>query len=549
MLPKKRYRIPKYLYQRKILLIKAKILKRKYGYLFFRQAICKILPSEAIRHYQRNLKKTIMAAWIMLWYKERVEWKLIIKSDIHYKCNMLHRTFHLWRSYQIEKRSSKLKLQIAVLYSFQNDKRQVLLWTFNKWNIYKATQREKKRNYFIAKEHFRSKYNPYFLQSYFKRWIILSTSSLRDKFRMQKAITYFEHHLMHISFRKIFMYKNIQKIKTSYKKIYLAYYEKKLLKKIMNCWKIYIMVTYQEKQKNMLASNQYIFRLKQSTFHIIKLFARTNKNQKLQLVKLMKLQNKRLIRTTFVKFKLFGINKKIKRKNTKDAESFYSKNLLRKVLNVFRENAKTQKDENIKINDMVAKIKMQLRIAKMKFVFYKWKKYLSNSILKKRNKQIANAHFINQLLKHNMCAWKNFLQRNNYVRYKTGEMRHRVDLRILKKYLYIWKHNTEELSWSRSKLKNALHLHKCYLIEEGLLLLIKCGIVKKDQNFIRCRQISAKRLFLALKYFSLWKRNSLKFSMINVNKNILKSDSHTTITEWFPICFLAPRIFQNKTPL
>lgn len=227
MLINKGYYIPKYLFKRKLYFLKEKVLKRKYGYLFFRKAFSKILPSQATYHYKQNLKKKCFKAWIIVWYQERIEWKLLIKANIHYQFTLQQNIFRGWKHYQKNINFLKLKKQIAIIHSMKNSRRHTILWAYKKWKIFHRNQINKKLQNQAAKEFFKSKYKPEFLRNYFKRWMIFKIVSLQNRHGIQKATKYYESQLIYQSFEIMKKYTNKRLIKYETERRCVMIYKKK----------------------------------------------------------------------------------------------------------------------------------------------------------------------------------------------------------------------------------------------------------------------------------------------------------------------------------
>lgn len=551
MLTNKGYYIPKYLYKRKIYLLKEKVIKRKYGYLFFRKAVSKILPSQATLHYERNLKKKAVKVWIMFWYEERIEWKLIIKANIHYRLGLLQKILHKWKLYRISIRFEKLKKEIAIVHSLKNSRRQVISWAFNKWKIFIGYKRRKATNIRIAKEFFWSKYNPEFLRVFFKRWKILKTVSLRKKKIMQKTIKHYERYLIKVSFEKIKIYKTKRIFKHEFEKKYIVMYEKKMLSKIFVCWKKFVVMNRHKRENNLLAMQHYIFTSKQNCLLMFRKYTTMSITRKFKLNGFRQSHNKRLIAKYFDKLKRFKENGILKRKKIALADNLFHRNQIRKMFNKLKEYSHYCKNKQIRLAETIAKIKVELTFKKKKFLYEKWKTYYLQKLSKKHKYATAKVFAERQVLQNYLNAWKNFLFQKNAE--KSQIIRSCVfhNLKITKKYFETWKYHTGEMLLFQNHLTKALDLYKRHLVEEGLLLIIRSGFLQKDKNFEKSTQIFIRHLFLSYKYFSLWRRKTLKLSLVKKctpTTPMLVDDLPCSIEsfEWYPICFLAPRTFQNK---
>lgn len=552
MLRNKGY-IPKYLCKKKIFLLREKIIKRKYGYLFFRKAISKILPSQATLYYEQNLKKKVVEVWIMFWYEERIEWKLLIKANIHYRLNLLQKIFHNWKLYQITIRYGKLKKEMAIVHSLKNSRRQSICWAFNKWKIYINYKKMNKIKIRIAKEFFWSKYNAEFLRTFFKRWIILKSVSLRNKKNMQNAAKHYENRLISICLEKILKYTIARKVKHEFEKKYNAMYNKKLLSKIFICWKNVVVFIRYKKENKLLAMQHYIFTLKQYCFSKLRKYNSMSKNRKFKINSFRQSHNKRLIARYFNELKTFKEIRTQKKRKIAKADFFFHRNAIQNIFLKFKLYANYRKSKRVSMTNKIIEIRAQLIFKKKKFFYETWKTYCLNQLLIKYKYATATRFAERQVLKNILNAWKIFLLQKNTKKLQIMHSCKFYNLKIAKKHFTIWKSHIDEITLFKNNLKRAFDLYKRHLIEEGLLLIIRSGFLRRDKNFKKCLQTFNRHLFLAYKYFSLWRRKSLKLSFVNkctttTSNMIASDDDHGAVEcfDWYPICVLAPRTFQNK---
>lgn len=542
MLTNKGYYIPKYLYKRKILLIKEKIIKRKYGYLFFRKAVSNVLPSQAEHHYEQHMKKKIMQAWIVVWYEERIEWRFIIKANVHYQCNVLQKSLQKWKCYLVNKRFSKLKNQIAVIHSIKISIKQTLLWALNKWKMYHRIRVEKKVKKCIAKKFFQSKNHSGVLRNYFKRWLILKLASVKNKLQMQKAIKSYEYHLIYVSFKKIGNFKNIQKHKYESQKKYIAIYEQTLLRRLIAMWKKFVIFNQQVKSNYILSTTHYVFKLKYNTLQSIIRFKNVSKKIKEIINNFRQSQNQRLLKKYLFEWKLLKDNKMLKLKKIIRAKDFYFRRLSQKVIYKFIRYVNYRKNKTIIMTERVAKAKIYLKSTKLRFLLLTWKGYCTSRILKKHKYLVANQYAEKNVLRIYMKVWQNFWLFRKFRQAQIIEISAFHNLKSIKKYFQTWKSHIKEILCFKHMYETAIDLHKRQIIQEGLLLIVRSGLVQKDENYRKTQQIFNRHLFLSYKYFSLWRRKVLTFYVL---QNFTSENSYPCSTgtlDWHPICFLAPRI-------
>lgn len=299
----------------------------------------------------------------------------------------------------------------------------------------------------------------------------------------------------------------------------------------------------QVKENYLIATHHYVFNLKQKTVSRLLIFKNINIRRKIEFYKLQQSQNNRIIMKYFNKFILFRQNKKKKKNKMAMADNFYERFIMKQVFYIFVVYLMYRKNKRICLINMVTKIKKQLMQKKTCFLFQKWKHYYAYRICKRKKNLIAKNTSEHRVIKKCFNDWRNYWLYQKHKNAQIIQLNKLYELKMLKKRFFMWKCHIEDILLFTRKLKNANELYKHHMIEEGLLLIVRSGFLQKDKNFKKCKQIFSRNLFLACKYFSLWRRKTFKLCI--ENKHISLMDHflwQPANFEWYTIFFL-PRTF------
>lgn len=527
-------RIPRYLKERKLQLLKRKILLRKFAYLFYRKTISPILPSIARKYYLQRIKISYFNLWRELHFEEKLLWRLIIRANIHYNLNLKRNCFKKLQLYVINKKEKALKLRISenlfnrkikkkyflVLYYSPKLRRahEILVKYLNKYLIflylnyhinrtllklnelqeklllimyvkklerkrllksclrilmvYKNWQVKKRENQLILKKYLESKYNSEYLMPYFQSWIQYVVIRIQKKSHYEEASVFYLNKLLRDTFNSIKKYKEMSLIKKELKLIAFEFLKRKLLFKTFNGWKKRI--DFKIKMHNLMIEAELFYWEK-------------------------------LTRDCFKKLKLYFHHKNVNRQKIIEAEEFYSKTIVKRIMIIWK-------------NLLVESRERKLRISKLKKLheFYLSKKYLKYWRLFIEKKKANYLLEKQSLMKNTFCMWKKFSERCKLFR-------------ILK-----------EEAWN---------LYKKKLIHEGLRIILIAGLERK-----RCRENMAcevwrKQFYLSTKYFKIWKSKVLFIELscddFLGKKNWIEAKVNNSMFEefnWNPFCFEKPRV-------
>lgn len=544
------YRIPKYLYKRKIEIIKRKIIKRKYGYLFYRKTISQVLPSQARRYYTKNLIKKAFFAWVMIWYEERKMWKLMVKAQIHYSFNVMQKMLDRWKEHHSKKIIVKLKWKIAEIHFQKIRKRQIILLAFNKWRLYQRYKIYRKVQYKIALTFFKSKYNRNQLKIFINRWVIFTRASKREKTRFRRATMQHHYKLKLTCFRKLLVYKDMRnKNKKLINNVLLAS-QIKLQRKTLTAWKNFINIKKHKKQNLMLSEAHYVFRLKYIFFKRLLFNKIRNKTIKQKISAFKNYQNQNILRSYFLKLMAYKNYRLLKHEKQEKSNFHYNKTLTKKIFVLWKKYELKKQCKKKILEKQILNAKIYIECAKKRFLFKKWKQFWTLQLIKRQKLLSAKKCSINIIVRKYFYIWMLFLKNQRKTVLNTKISIEFYQIKILKMTLAAWKTFTYNNKNFKQKLKEADCYYKTQLKKEALHFIIKSGLIQKELNFKENKQRIDHQLFLSHKYFSIWKQRTIyKKDKYTKNKLYNLADNKENMVEaanvdWYPICFLAPRTFK-----
>ncbi|KAG5872706.1 hypothetical protein JTB14_008800 [Gonioctena quinquepunctata] len=520
MLTYKGYLIPKYLHKRKVEVIRTKIIKRKYAYLFYRKTISKILPSQARNHYHLKLKQHILKRWISYWYKERKEWKLMLRAEIYYNLSLMDKSMQKWKYFIELRKAAKVKTHIAELHYGKNSSRQLLLNVLNKWKWFMAHKAYEKSRQKIANDFFKSKYKPEMLNSYLRRWIIYTNFAKKSRERLLNAANYHEQILLFRAFTAMLIYTNKVKAYRNIMEQAQNLYESKLKSKAFSGLKTYAKERAMEKQNLVLAHTHFAHQLKKHSFAQLKENSIRNCLVRANLQKLESGRNFRMKKRYFERLKMYHQNELIKKEKIGKANAHYEEHLKKSMLKQWKLYVKSSQDEKQKEQEKIQLAVHHDNMNKVERALKIWKEYINYQSKKKLKITEANI-FRDQLSLRNFSLWKCFVN---------GEKQF------------------------RETIAKAYQFYQNKKIDEGLLLILKSGLTQKERLLETSKEKLSNQLFLTQKYLSKWKQKTLyKNTHRKGTAKSLEASSENMVgssdLEWYPICFMAPRIpqlFSNK---
>ncbi|XP_067861605.1 protein SFI1 homolog isoform X2 [Heptranchias perlo] len=107
-------------------------LARKFLHLWIRKTFGRILPSKARSHYCHAVLSKAFDEWKEQWWTVRIEWKLMVRADCHYRYYVYNQMWRAWKAYILQRQKKKTKYRVAVSHARSQTLRKV--WVH--WSLY-----------------------------------------------------------------------------------------------------------------------------------------------------------------------------------------------------------------------------------------------------------------------------------------------------------------------------------------------------------------------------------------------------------------------------
>lgn len=532
------YIVPKYLQKRKIELLRQKIICRKFGYMFFRKTVSRILPSEARKHYIKNLTRKHFDIWCSYWYDMSRGWRFLMRADIHYNLKIQQRYFESWRVCYNQRKSLLIKNKVAELYYEKNKRRIQIKLCFQKWKIFMNNRRIKKGRLNWAWNYFKSKHFPDILRPYFYRWKVLIKAARKEKKKLQRILKMYQSRLLAKYFRVLVNYRTLRRKKKHERNLIRQYYQRKLLFHGFVRWKEYLDEKLKYRASMFLAEASYVFKIKK--FYFKKLHQNTLRE--ICIKETIKAINLVIMRKAFKRWILFQRTRQIDKIKSELITNMMLNKLKLKALHKIRQYVEYKKEKRATEQKQLGEAVEHLKKTKLKFCFIKWRIYARHK--KKQVVKSIEAYKFSQktLLKKHVSYWKCFIKHKRYRKTLYSEVMKHYDTVLLKNYFQKLLQYLNEAKKVRKRVEYAKTVHRNNLKEEALKVIVLAGIRKKERLFKENVERVSRELFIAQKYLGIWKKNS-----IHRYKYEQQSDTFCETTcpssGLFQMCFLVPSTF------
>nr|CAI5837326.1 unnamed protein product [Callosobruchus analis] len=179
-------------------------------------------------------------------------------------------------------------------------------------------------------------------------------------------------------------------------------------------------------------------------------------------------------------------------------------------------------------------------------VFVKWKQYVSIQRNTRLKIEMACRFDRNSHIKRSLKAWFQFLKLRRHEKMNMILACTQADKKILNRCMQAWKTYVKEEVKFKSDIKKAKSYYHQQLLIDGLCVIVKSGLRKKENNFKNHIMDISKKIALCQKYMSLWKQKTI-YKNANFQNNIAFDDKENipTTSDWYPVCFLTPRMPKN----
>lgn len=580
--------IPKYLQERKIVLLRERILKRKFAYLFYRYTISNVLISSAEKYYKNRIKRRAFFELKKNWFENRVEWRLTLRANLHYKFTSKRNIFNGWK-YYIERKKQKpfilqkireysdyrIKrhyfgyLRYARKFSLQSKRLQTVLYkliifsflyvnltseacTFHRnlltklvlyrhsiyfrkrylktcfvnLEIYKEISLIKKNKNEIVKAFRQLKYNPEDLRNIFEKWKKFTRFSIEKYNKIMNVNEYYNSKLKSKMFSNLLKYAIRRKAKRNTNRMVDAFYTLKLKKKMLKRWINYQNVRTIKNRKITKAVELYKKKLNIKVLKQIKKYCKRQKELKLIVLKIETKINLNLKRKCFQKITKYCAHQCDKKNKLILVENFFNKQLLIKYFNLLFE-------RQLFYQHFIHKYLEEKRLKSLTMSFNQLIKYKNRRLQKRSNYTLAFNFFNQNVLKKCLTNWKVYASYRKRINQAYTNLSARLNLNAKKTVLKIFKTNVEMGQRFRTDLETAKKLYKEELLKIGLRVIIKAAYEKNKTQKQSALEEYEKEFVLVGKYFQKWKTRL---------KQTNKTHSQSLVFKWNPLCFEQPRI-------
>ncbi|XP_041057970.1 protein SFI1 homolog isoform X3 [Carcharodon carcharias] len=224
-------------------------LVRKFLHLWTRKTFGRILPSKARSHYCHAVLSKAFDEWKEQWWSVRIEWKLMVRADCHYRYHKYNQTWRAWQTYILQQQRKKAKYRMAVSHAHSQMMRKI--WIH--WSFY-IDIRKTKRMMQTEADEFRVKAT---LQAVWSIW----TKQLERKERNRKmdglAMQHWAKTLQHRAWLQwnalLYLLQQEQERNAQAQQVY----QRHCLRRSLLAWLLYVQVCRDKKCQYRLAEQTY----------------------------------------------------------------------------------------------------------------------------------------------------------------------------------------------------------------------------------------------------------------------------------------------------
>lgn len=561
---------------------KNRLVSETFAGILYRKSISAILPSTASQFYNNKLKKKFFEKFKFFVFQERTVWRLELRSKVHYSYKTKLKSFRRWQLYSIQQKETKIKAAIAdfqfakttkkkyfvrlayypifkkVLNVFELIVSKLVVFLFINFNILQLKQqylqlreeyllkfyankkqnlryshrtllilkrfvrskRVKRENYAKAMDFLKRKSFPDFIGKYFNKWKCFADFQILQRENLEKVQYFHRFKTCKKYLKKLIRHKDVKQINRYNRKRSETFYVRKMLVKGLKQLKNN--VTHRKQIK--IAENHCRMRLKKKSFVILRLYClhkqKLNENF-VYLRKKFEIKQKRKLFHKLLAYKNFA--KKKQEKNLK-AIIFYRQKLMFECFERLRTHTNYCLNKNQQFGTFE---KRNLRI--MRRFFLKWKIYKTLIFEKQLKNIVAEKHLRNVLLRKHFSEWKRFLMELKQKNYQSQML-------VKKKKFILWKKYVEGKKIHENQIKQAHQIYRRNLLKEGISIIIRAGIAKRNHFERLALKKYEKDFHLSIKYCKIWKEKVFS------KENRQPPRKETNKFVWNPLCFQKPKI-------
>lgn len=578
----------------RILLIKRKIIVRKYAYRFYHQTISSILPSVAQKHYRTKVLRKYFRLMKQFMYQEKYIWRLILRANIHYNYTLKERYFQRWNAFKNESKEIKCKLKksdkhfklklkrksftnlayfplykklykiynyllrkyfvflflnYSILYLNLNmvnytKNYLILFYMKRKENIrhinnsftsikrYTRNRRIKKGNHNKAINFFKRKYCHLILKYYFAIWKKNTEEAITARLQLNEVENFYERKIMKRVMNKLLWYKEIRQSKRYKQHVVDEFYKTKLKKNVLRRFKMYAAHHLIKIEKRQRAETFSSSKIKAKYFKLLLCYYQ--KQQRLKFFRQTLIF--RIKHRYFRHFQLYVKHKAIEKENWARAASCYNQKLKKKTLLKLANNAKQSKTKSEQIIKFVAE---KSKILQRKY-FYNWIAFMQDLNEMRSKFNVVIEHYKKKTTIKHWQAWKEYIKDNKI---KINQ----IEKIIMRWSLRHWKQLIMEEKLYRIKMIEAQKIFKNASLKTGFKIFIRAGLSHQIARENRMIDNFEQKLKLVAKYFCIWKNkvfqnNFCGFDDGQIVNYFNSNDAYIEKFQWNSLCFEEPKI-------
>lgn len=577
-------KLPKYLIKEKIQHVRKKILARKYGYLWYRITLSKILPSVAVKYYTIKIKHRGYMLLKQNWYDQKVLWRLILRAELHYVYILKRNMFHKWLNVILERKQLRLKLRIAEVFynktiiaryflrlknikrieqvmtsygitsktylvylylnfnalmlfhrhakAFQeycmkvlfeiNYKNKHLKYYFEKLRVFTAHMKYRRYRALKAEQFFLRHYKIQYLLKYFNIWKEYIKNKHAKKAAYMKSENNYKNRIMQHAFKKLYKYSKYRQFKTTLKIGADMFYSMGLKKRTLNLWKLYAERKLNKKNRLNSVSEYYLYKIKKSCF--LKLLK--NKNYQFWLRdKLCAFKEGSEYRAKYVcivRLKKYVTYKKTKSEKYISVANYYKHKLAYRCLRTLESYNEYKKCKRKRRDSLLIHVFENQNKKLLKICFLKWKAYLLLKNQKKQEIEIVKMQYKNCLLRRIIRKWFQY----KCIKNNSRKMKHNAENyyrnKLTRNALHQWHYYTQKQKRFGTTLEIARKMYEKSLLQRALATVLTHGLRKQQNRNEMAFQNLLKSFQIGLKYFKIWKYKVLHKTLKENHVNILR---------------------------
>lgn len=562
-----RYKLENHFVRRRIQVLREKVLLRKFGYLFFRKTITKILPSVAYDFYLKSLLRKTFKKLEMSWYEGRIEWKHNLRAELHHNFVLKKRSFHKFAMFYVAKKTKKVKTSIAEVMFDKNFKKRMLKSIINNWKQFTYRKKTSKLKKAVADQHFKIHFRIERSRLYFTRWVFFARNRRAYKMKLNEAYKYYRMKLISRVFNAFFSYITHRRMRCNQMERVSQFYTDKLKQKMFNKLVSYRMYKLFQRDRMNFASNFYrkkLLRLAMRSF-LKHLERQQYKRDRLDLFSKSKV--KRMRANYFEYWRIYKNDRKIKQQKLLKASGLHDFKCKKKYFRKLKLNRLNRRRKKKYQAMKMLQVKSIFDRRLLVICFVTWKSYTYNKKIKKEKIHLADVNHESSLKKKYFHIWVSYKIHIKLKRTRLIEIQLFYYQKTLQHCFKEWKIFTDEQRTFKLKKSKSKNYYQSCLIKQIFLLIIKAAFREKDENLNRYLENEKRRLILAQKYLKTWKiktKNSrkhktnpviLKKAYSNVGDDMFDKMEQKTIEPqhflvgsvpesfiWDPACYARPRV-------